>query len=395
MYYSFVIFAYTYHPPRSSSPDPSHGCQSSSIPPDTIRSMGRVQSGKSTGYDTFDVYIRPVGEFNHRGANSFPSVAVHLSRGVGNPMPPKARAAKASPKAKTTARKNSASSPKKSAAAASSGQYPITVLFPATNERGTAKNQLAASHKAAFTTAASRWSKMIRPTLPAVRVRRAVIKGLQITAFAGAMDGAGGTLAASGPMHLRHATHIPATGKMEVDTADIVRLEKQGMLVDVITHEMGHILGIGTIWPLKKLVSGLGTSSPVFTGLETVKEYAALLSKASRSSSSLPPVKSVPLENIGGGGTAGGHWLKTVFGSECMCTFITRPGNPISRMTLASLRDLGYTVDLNAAEPYQLPPQTSSTLSAPATAVPACLGCQHRPAVTLLPKSAQVTGDGV
>jgi hypothetical protein len=34
---------------------------------------------------------------------------------------------------------------------------------------------------------------------------------------------------------------------------------------------------------------------------------------------------------------------------------IAEPGNPLSRMTAASLGDLGYQVDLDAAEPYVLP----------------------------------------
>jgi hypothetical protein len=35
--------------------------------------------------------------------------------------------------------------------------------------------------------------------------------------------------------------------------------------------------------------------------------------------------------------------------------FIAEPGNPLSRMTAASLGNLGYQVDLDAAEPYVLP----------------------------------------
>ena len=38
-----------------------------------------------------------------------------------------------------------------------------------------------------------------------------------------------------------------------------------------------------------------------------------------------------------------------------MSGFISAPGNPISRMTVASLQDLGYVVNLKAAEPYTLP----------------------------------------
>jgi hypothetical protein len=38
-----------------------------------------------------------------------------------------------------------------------------------------------------------------------------------------------------------------------------------------------------------------------------------------------------------------------------MSGFISEPGNPLSRMTVASLADIGYQVDLTAAEPYDLP----------------------------------------
>jgi hypothetical protein len=38
-----------------------------------------------------------------------------------------------------------------------------------------------------------------------------------------------------------------------------------------------------------------------------------------------------------------------------MSGFISASGNPMSRVTVASLGDLGYAVDLDAAEPYELP----------------------------------------
>ena len=38
-----------------------------------------------------------------------------------------------------------------------------------------------------------------------------------------------------------------------------------------------------------------------------------------------------------------------------MSGFVASAGNPLSRMTAASLTDLGYVVDMNAAEPYSLP----------------------------------------
>jgi hypothetical protein len=38
-----------------------------------------------------------------------------------------------------------------------------------------------------------------------------------------------------------------------------------------------------------------------------------------------------------------------------MSGFIAAAGNPMSAITVASLADLGYQVDLAAAEPYSLP----------------------------------------
>ncbi len=38
-------------------------------------------------------------------------------------------------------------------------------------------------------------------------------------------------------------------------------------------HEMGHVLGIGTIWQARGLVSGAGTSNPLFTGANAVAAY--------------------------------------------------------------------------------------------------------------------------
>ncbi len=65
--------------------------------------------------------------------------------------------------------------------------------------------------------------------------------------------------------------------------------------------------------------------------------------------------KRVPVENTGGPGTRGGHWREAVFRNELMSGFIATPDNPISRMTVASLQDLGYDVNPDAAEPYALP----------------------------------------
>jgi hypothetical protein len=44
-----------------------------------------------------------------------------------------------------------------------------------------------------------------------------------------------------------------------------------------------------------------------------------------------------------------------VFGNELMTGFLSGTTQPLSRMTVASLADLGYKVDFSAADPFALP----------------------------------------
>jgi hypothetical protein len=133
---------------------------------------------------------------------------------------------------------------------------------------------------------------------------------------------------------------------MSFDTADLAEMQANGTLLDVITHEMGHVIGIGTIWMNKKLLVGANTTNPRFTGTGAKKEYGLLKGTG--------PV-AVPVENTGGAGTRDSHWRESVFKNELMSGFIAAPNNPISKLTVASLKDLGYVVALTAAEPYALP----------------------------------------
>jgi hypothetical protein len=61
--------------------------------------------------------------------------------------------------------------------------------------------------------------------------------------------------------------------------------------------------------------------------------------------------------NTGGSGTVDGHWREVTFNAEIMTGYLEGAGvpQPISIMTVASLKDLGYTVDLGAADGYSLP----------------------------------------
>jgi len=163
---------------------------------------------------------------------------------------------------------------------------------------------LNAAQKSAFKKAANRWSTVITGDLPSVTVNGEVIDDLLIMAQGVPIDGPGKILGQAGPTHLRPASagvnaFLPARGEMSFDIADLAEMQANGTLTDVITHEMGHVIGIGTIWTMKGLLVGSGTQNPTFKGVNAKKEYGDLKETAPAN---------VPVENIGGQGTANSHW---------------------------------------------------------------------------------------
>ncbi len=65
------------------------------------------------------------------------------------------------------------------------------------------------------------------------------------------------------------------------------------------------------------------------------------------------------VESGGGPGTRYSHWSESVFQNELMTGYAS--GDlALSRMTIASMADLGYRVNLNAADAYTLPPQANA-----------------------------------
>jgi len=208
------------------------------------------------------------------------------------------------------------------------------------------------SQKDAFKAAADRWTKVIIGALPAVEVDGEIIDHMVIMAQGQDIDGPGQILGQAGPTNLRPrsagvAAFLPLKGQMMFDTADLADMQAKGTLKDVITHEMGHVLGIGTIWPNKKLVKGANGRNPQFSGPKAMAEFGKL------KGTNTPTL--VPLENTGGPGTFGSHWREIIFRNELMTGFVSSPGNPLSAMTIASLADLGYVVNPAVAEAYTLP----------------------------------------
>ncbi|MEU1826733.1 MULTISPECIES: leishmanolysin-related zinc metalloendopeptidase [Streptomyces] len=227
--------------------------------------------------------------------------------------------------------------------AATTSPYTIKVQF---------LGGLNSTQKAAFTKAADRWAKVIVGDLPDVSVDGEVIDDLLILAQGTSIDGPGNILGEAGPTVLRPANgpgaFLPAKGTMSFDTDDLEEMAANGTLVDVITHEMGHVCGIGTRpWTEKNLLQGAGGDNPVFRGTSAMEEYGKLVGAGQP--------RPVPVENQGGPGTRDGHWRETVFANELMTGFVGGAPNPLSRLTVGSLNDLGYVVDMAAADEYALP----------------------------------------
>jgi hypothetical protein len=216
---------------------------------------------------------------------------------------------------------------------------------------------LTAAQQQVFREAARRWSQVIIGDLPSMIVDGREVDDVEITATAVPIDGAYGVLGQAGPRVIRPGVQgLPATGIMQFDTADVARMVSEGTFTNVILHEMGHVIGIGTLWASFGFVTGFGTADPRYVGSRALAEYQTLVGSGSTPTS-------VPVENVGGAGSRDAHWRESVFDNELMTSIAERPGvvMPISRLTVASLEDLGYRVNYGAADPYRLPAPITAT----------------------------------
>ena len=151
----------------------------------------------------------------------------------------------------------------------------------------------------------------------------------------------------------RLSNGLPIVAKLTLDTADVGRFEGTGRLVDLIVHELGHALGFGTLWASKGFLEN--PSLPVNPGADTHFDGpSAVTAFDAIGGNAYTGGQKVPVENQeGGSGTRASHWRLTVFTNELMTGFLTGGANPLSRVTVASFGDLGYSVDEGGADAFQ------------------------------------------
>lgn len=227
------------------------------------------------------------------------------------------------------------------------------------------------TQQAAFTSAAAKWESVIFGDVPDVPVTipagscgtgspglNETIDDIVIFAIIDSIDGPGKILGQAGPCFVRTFKKIPIVGVMQFDSADVANLITGGSFGLVIQHEMGHVLGYGTIWTANGLLV-----NPAFTGgvppCDTTQDPHFTGSQALAAFDQIGGLNyvagaKVPVENHGGAGTCDGHWRESVFKNELMTGFLNIGSNPLSLETVASMGDLGYLVTYSAADPYVL-----------------------------------------
>lgn len=104
------------------------------------------------------------------------------------------------------------------------------------------------------------------------------------------------------------------------------------------THR--HVLGIGTIWT-DVGIQGPPVADCPYSGSTATAEFNVISG-----------CDSIPIEQTGGDGTRCKHWSESCLGAELMTGQLNFPDNPLSRITIGSLADVGYVVSYDSADDF-------------------------------------------
>jgi hypothetical protein len=239
--------------------------------------------------------------------------------------------------------------------------------------------------QAAFDSAVAKWQRIITGDIADIpgfavaasgicpAVSSITVDDVLIVARVDSIDGPGKILGQAGPCWIRNSDSLTIMGGMVFDSADLSNLVASGSLNSVILHEMGHVLGFGTLWG-STLFNCL--QNPSSTGVFNDTYYSCARGLAvfdSIGGTNYTHGHKVPLENCDsitgcGAGTFNSHWREHVFFNELMTGYLNIGiANPLSVLTAAQMQDLGYTVNLSAADAYS---QAFNTPAAGAAALP-------------------------
>ena len=243
----------------------------------------------------------------------------------------------------------------------SPGSYDIDVVYA---------DSISESQRAVFQEAADWWMTILAdmelPDMPTDEVGRlgcgdifadvsiGTIDELVVVASVREVDGPRGILAGAQPCGVREESMLPFLGVVMVDVDDLELLEAEDQR-ELILHEMGHVLGIGSLWT----DFGLLQNPSLQLGGDADTHFSGPLAIAAfddAGGTAYTEGDKVPVENRAGPGSGDSHWRQSVLRTELMTPYASLgTPDPLSAISIQSLADLGYMVDVNLAEPYTLP----------------------------------------
>ena len=164
----------------------------------------------------------------------------------------------------------------------------------------------------------------------------------------------------TGGQNAANGKWLPTTGTIRINTSYANTYNNNpDYLKGIVTHELAHVLGIGTIWEKNG-------NSLIDRSTNTYKADSYAGRAYGEVTGTLQPT-AVPVE-------AGsyGHWDENALQDELLTPYAESIGvkMPLSEVTIASLRDLGWNVNYGAAENFSL----SQSIKRPDGLIPDSVG---------------------
>ncbi len=182
-----------------------------------------------------------------------------------------------------------------------------------------------------------------------------VIDDLAVVVSVGEVDGQGGILGWAAVCGIREESRLPLIGALRFDSEDLEVLRESDAMEEVILHEIGHLLGFGSVWDEQGLL--INPSLPDSLGTDTHFRGPLAIAAFNEAGGDIyTGGEKVPVENYAARGSGDAHWRESVLDHELMTPRLNLGvSNPLSATTVQSLADMGYTVDARLAEPFRLP----------------------------------------
>ena len=168
---------------------------------------------------------------------------------------------------------------------------------------------------------------------------------------------------------------IPKTGGMILNT-QVINNYSSDNIRQVVLHEMGHVLGLGSNWGLFD-----AHQDTIVNNIPTVYKGGLASREWQRLGGTTPHP---PIEQDGGAGTSGVHWDETVFDTELMTGYVDA-SMPLSKLTACALADQGLKINFDSQyiDSFILPQSALAGIKTNSTKKKCCVHA-HKHTITTL-----------